>query len=550
MELMVASRILSSRGDRVLSPGAGRILLLVAGLMVSCAGMAQAVEPNAGKKNVFSVMEYQVTGNTVLPAVRIENAVYRYLGEERSIADVESARAALEKEYHDAGYLTVLVDIPEQSVAGGVVKLNVTEGSVEKVRVVGSHYFSLSRILSRVPELAEGSVPYFPGLQRQMADANSAADLKVTPVLRPGRTPGKVEAELKVEDQLPFHASIELNNHASPNTSALRLAGMVRYDNLWQREHSLALQYQTSPQKVDEVKVLSGTYLMPIENSDNKLAYYAVVSRSNVAALGDLSVLGRGNIAGVRWVIPLPSRENLFHTLTLGADYKHFMDELLLAGANTGHTPITYLPFSLAYSASMPDEAGVNAANVTLNFNLRGVGDRMTECNGQITSEFECKRFNAKPDYLYLRGGVERTHSLPHGLAFFARLDAQLASGPLISNEQFTAGGADSVRGYYEAEQAGDDGARGSLELRGPQWGRRAVSELRPVVFLEGAHLRVRDPLATQTAAFNLASTGVGLRMQAWKSFTMGLDAAWPLKDTSFTQAGKARFGFKAVGAF
>lgn len=542
MELIVAIRMLL--------PGAGRILWLAAGLMVSCVSMAQAVEPNAAKKNVFTVKEYQVNGNTLLPAVRIENAVYRYLGEERSIDDVEQARAALEKEYHDAGYLTVLVDIPEQSVTGGVVKLNVTEGSVEKIRVVGSHYYLPSRILSKVPELAEGNVPYFPEVQKEMMAANSAADLRMTPVLRPGKTPGKIEAELKAEDQFPFHASIELNNYASPNTSALRVAGMVRYDNLWQREHSLVLQYQTAPKKMDEVRVFFGTYLMPIGNSDNKLAYYAVVSHSDVATVGDMTVLGNGNIVGARWVIPLQSREKLFHTLTLGMDYKHFLNDTLLAGANTGHTPITYFPFSVAYSANMPDEAGTSAANATLNFQLRGMGDRMTECYGQVTTEFECNRYDAKPDYIYLRGGIERTQNLPRGLALFARLDGQLASGPLISNEMYTAGGADSVRGYYESEQAGDDGARGTLELRGPQWAKGNFSDLRTVVFLEGAHLRVREALPAQISTFNLASTGVGLRLQAWKNLTMVLDAAWPLKDTTFTQAGKARFGFKAVGAF
>ena len=538
-----------------LSPRAGTILLLVAGIIISCAGVAKAgeagvIQPNTAKKNMFNVKEYRVTGNSLLPAMRIEQAVYRYLGENKTIADVESARAALEKAYHDAGYLTVLVNIPEQSVAGGIVQLDVTEGNVEKVRVVGSHYFLPSRILSKVPELAEGSVPYFPGLQTQLAEANSAADLRVTPVLRPGKTPGTVEAELKVEDQLPLHASIELNNYASPNTSNLRVAGMLRYDNLWQREHSLALQYQTSPKDTNEVKVFSGTYLMPVGNSDNKLAFYAVVSHSDVATVGDMTLLGNGNIVGARWVTPLQPGERLFHTLTLGADYKHFLNDTMLAGANTGHTPITYFPLSVAYSATMPDETGTSAANATLNFQLPGVGDRVTECYGQVTTEFECNRYDAQPDYMYIRGGIERTQNLPRGLAFFARLDGQLASGPLISNEMFTAGGADSVRGYYEAEQAGDDGARGTMELRGMQWAKGNLNDLRAVAFLEGAHLRVREALPAQTDAFNLASTGVGLRMQAWKHLTMVLDAAWPLKDTTFTQAGKVHFCFKAAGAF
>lgn len=527
-----------------------KILLLCAGLIFFCISMAVSAEPGAAKKNTFTVNEYQVSGNTMLPTIRVETAVYRYLGEDKTIDDVEQARVALENEYHNAGYLTVLVDIPEQSVGSGMVQLKVTEGSVEKTRVVGSHYFSLNKILAKVPELAVGNVPYFPDLQKQLVDANSVTDLKVTPVLRPGNTPGKLEAELKVEDQLPFHSSIELNNHASPNTSEFRLAGMVRYDNLWQRAHSLSLQVQTAPQKLSEVKVLSGTYLLPIANSDNKLAIYAVVSRSSVAALGDMSVLGKGNILGARYVIPLRSRENLFHSLTLGADYKHFLDDTLLAGTNTGHLPISYLPFSAAYSTNMPDESGMNAANVTLNFHFRGIGDRKTDCSGQVTSEFECKRYNAKPDYFYLRGGIERTQNLPKGMVLFAKLDGQLASGPLISNEQFTAGGADSVRGYYESEQAGDDGAHATLELRGMQMAKGNFSDLRTVGFVEGAHLRVREALDGQTATFNLASAGLGLRMQGWKNLTLGLDVAVPLKQSTFTHANKVKVGFKAVGAF
>ena len=83
----------------------------------------------------------------------------------------------------------------------------------------------------------------------------------MTPVLRPGKTPGTVEVDLKVKDELPLHGSLELNDRYSTDTSRLRLSAMLRYDNLWQKEHSFSLQYQTAPEKPGEVKVWSGTYL-------------------------------------------------------------------------------------------------------------------------------------------------------------------------------------------------------------------------------------------------------------------------------------------------
>src|SRR6202012_4057428 len=48
------------------------------------------------------------------------------------------------------------------------------------------------------------------------------------------------------------------------------------------------------------------------------------------------------------------------------------------------------------------------------------------------------------------------------------RADGQWASEPLISNEQFGAGGVNSVRGYREGEVFGDTGWHVSLEEQTP----------------------------------------------------------------------------------
>ncbi|MDO8962427.1 MAG: POTRA domain-containing protein, partial [Methylophilus sp.] len=97
----------------------------------------QAKKP-AEKVPTFNVFEFKVDGNTVLPAGKIEEAVYPHMGEAKTIDDVEKARSALEKSYQDAGYLTVSVSIPQQEVDAGIVRLLVTEGSVETLRIKDS----------------------------------------------------------------------------------------------------------------------------------------------------------------------------------------------------------------------------------------------------------------------------------------------------------------------------------------------------------------------------------------------------------------------------
>lgn len=476
-------------------------------------------------ENHFDVLEYRVTGNTVLPNTSIEEAVYPWMGEHKSIADVEKARDELEKAYHKAGYLTVLVDIPEQDVNQGVVHLNVTEGKVDRLRVKGSRYYSLGFIKAQAPSLAEGQVPYFPEVQKEVASLNRTADRQVTPVMRAGQTFGTVDVDLKVKDELPLHASLELNDQYSKNTERWRLLGMVRYDNLWQRDHSLTLQFQTAPQNTSQVEVLSASYLYRFNDSDTMLALYGVKSNSNVASVGGISVLGNGTILGGRVMLMLPALTDFSQSIALGADYKGFQEDILF-GADTSKTPISYMPFAAQYSASMQDGKGISQFALGMNFGLRGVVG--------TDDEFDLKRVGARSNFLVLKPEVQRTQALPNDFQFWGKLDGQFANGPLISNEQYAAGGANSVRGYLEAEATGDQALHASLELRSPplrhdDW----VQDLRLLGFYDIATLRVFDATATERAQHTIAGVGMGLRLKIRRNWNASLSVARALHDAA-----------------
>lgn len=482
----------------------------------------------------FDIMEYRIEGNTVLPKGKIEETVYPFLGEAKTVEDAEQARAALEKAFHDAGYLTVLVNIPEQKVDSGVVLLEVQEGQVEKLRVVGSRYYSLGAIKDRVPELAEGHVPYFPAMQKQMASINSTPDRQVAPVLRPGKSPGKVEVDLKVQDSLPFHGSIELNNRYSANTTHTRLNGSMRYDNLWQRDHSISISFQLTPENTDETKVLSATYLIP--TGGDYWALYGVLSKSNVSAVGDVSVIGNGNIFGLRYIHPLPALETFSHSLTLGMDYKDFQETTALLGGDSATTPIAYTPFYIGYDSTLEGERSTTQMNLGVTFSLRGFGNDV--------QEFADKRYLAKPDFAYVRADLKHTQQLFLGWKLFMNVTGQLSNGLLISNEQFAVGGADTVRGYLESNSLGDQGTTGKLELRTPSLAKfisDQIGDLHALAFYDAGYVRIREPLPSQTEKFNLASAGVGLHLKGWNGLSGALDYARALHTAGQVNEGDDR---------
>lgn len=506
------------------------------------AAQPAAVKTAPAEDPKFDLLELRVVGNTVLKPIDIERAVYPFLGPQKTIKDVERARDALQAVYQSKGYLTVAVNIPEQKVDRGVVELSVLEGKVSKLRVTGSRYYSLGRIREKAAELAPGQVPNFKQVQKELGDLNRTEDRRVAPVLKPGRAPGTVEAELRVEDKPAVHGEVELNNRNTASTSPWRVSGSARYENLWQLEHSLSLQYQFAPERPKDASVLVGTYLWPLRE-DRTLALYAVHSDSDVNAVGTVGVVGKGDIAGARYVATLPSSAGYFHSITAGADYKHFRESLKLLGADTVETPITYEPLLLQYSGTLTDKSGATQFSVSLNFLLRGLLDNRD-------AEFELKRHHATADYTYLRMDLSRTENLAKGWSLFGKLEGQFTPSTLVSNEQFGIGGAESVRGYLESETLADEGLRATIEARRSLldlYQPTGVTEMYAAAFYDMGAAWLRNAGNSTRATTYLAAPGIGFHARGWHGLSFGLDIAHALRAGPSTRSGETRLHLRLV---
>jgi hemolysin activation/secretion protein len=521
-------------------PSRFRSLLAATLLLPVATAGAGAAAVDAPAPRQFDVLEYVVDGNSVLPQTDVERAVYPFLGPERGIAAVENARETLEKAYHDAGFLTVLVDIPEQQVTEGVVRLRVTEGRVERLKVSGNRYYSRGEIRAGTPSLAAGEVPNFTEAQKDLAALSRTPDRRVMPLLRPGRAPGTVEVELKVDDDLPLHGSVELNNKQSPDTTDRRLEASVRYDNLWQKGHSVGASFQNSPLNTDQVEVFTGTYSAPL--GAGVLAAYAVRSNSNLATAGGTAVLGKGTTLGLRYIRPLPARGSYFHSLTGGFDIKNFDETTNLIGADTAKKPIRYVPFGVQYTGGLIDGQGQWQFNLGAALSVRGLSDRTVICDdGLPHDQFDCKRNGAQSNFAVVRGDLQRNQTLGGGWDMTARFDFQAASQPLISNEQFAAGGVDSVRGYYDAERTGDDAWHARLEARTPGLWPESGIETRLLGFFDWASLRVQQPDPGQEGRYAIGSWGIGLRLRDSSGLRLALDWALALRAGANDAAGAPR---------
>ncbi|MCV4134102.1 ShlB/FhaC/HecB family hemolysin secretion/activation protein [Pseudomonas aeruginosa] len=520
---------------------------------LSCASLADEAPPAAAgaePQRLVDINEYVVRGNTVLDNRAIEAAVYPFLGPQRSLSDIEGARDALQAVYQEKGYQSVYVELPEQQVNGGVVYLQVTETTVGRVRVVGAKHYSPVELREEVPALEEGKVPDFAQVQRELAQVNRTPGRQVLPMVREGQRPGTMDVDLQVEDKNPWHASIGLNNDYSADTRHLRSVVSLGYDNLWQLGHAISLTYFTAPQDQDNAKVWSGSYTAPLSQRWSvQLSGYQ--SDSDVATVGSMNVVGQGHSYGVAAIYSLPVTGLWSHSFSFGVDFKDFEEQTRIGG-NNDKVPIKYAPLTLGYNGfrySERSQLGLGLSLVAGTGSLLGYGDD--------DEEFDRKRYRAKSGFGVLKGDLNHTLTFGGDWQVATKAAFQLASGPLISNEQFAAGGATSVRGYLAAENTADDGYLLSQEWRTPSLGRflgkRAggyVNDWRFYVFAEGAQLRLQDALPEQDDDFSLASVGIGTRAQLADWLSGSLDWAFPLLEGTNTDNHDSRLHFSVQASF
>lgn len=528
-------------------------LALLFGALVFLSDRSIAAEDAAEPaKERFSILEYRVLGNSVLQPADIESKLYPLLGEGKTIDDVEVARKTLEALYRDLGFGTVFVDIPEQDVDQGVVRLQVTQGRLDRVRITGARYFSNRRIRESLPVLEKDSVVELPKLQAQLSQVNQQArDRQVTPVLRAGRIPGTVDIDLKVKDSLPLHGGVELNDRYSANTSETRASVNVSYDNLFQRYQTIGLQLQTTPEDTDQVQVIALSYLLPLVQSGNLFAFYAVDTNSDFAAVSDgggsLSILGAGRIYGARFVVRLPSSQSFYQSFTTGVDFKDFTDNIKLPDSVIDSTPIKYMTWTASYGGGMNSESSSTTFNLGANFGIRGLAND--------PDEFEYKRYKAKANFFYLRGDGSYEKQLWKRSAAFVRFTGQYSTEPLISNEQFAMGGAETVRGYLESQTIGDYGIAGSFELRSPSMHAhmdKYLQKLFGFFFYDAGVVSSIELLPGQSdmRRISLQSTGLGIRLSAFNGLDAALDWAYPLRAIEDITVGDSRVHFQVRYSF
>ncbi len=477
----------------------------------------------------ITVERFEVEGGTVFSPEEFAQVLAPFTKKPISFAELFQARSAVTQLYISRGYITSGALIPPQTLRGGVVKIQVVEGSLEAINITGNKRLNSEYIRDRIairtdtPLNQQQLLATLQLLQLNPLIQNLSAELAT------GSRPGTNILEVNVIEAQTSHIQILADNGRSPSVGSFRRQVQANEANLLGLGDNLSVAYSNT----DGSNSLDTNYTLPLNPHDGTLSFSYGTSASDVIeppfnAL-DINASSRYYELTLRQpVIQTPSQE-----FALGLTAARRESEALYIpgeqipfpspGADErGRTRVSAVQFFQEWTARNSNQVIAARSQFSL-----GIG----ALNSTINETAPDSRFFS------WRGQAQWVRLLAADTLLLVRADVQLADRALVPLEQFGLGGINSVRGYRQDALLTDNGAFASVELRLPIYRapqQRLVVQLAPFVdFGTTWDNSSRVETGNTSQSNTLASLGLGLRCQLGDDLTARLDWGIPLVDIS-----------------
>jgi len=181
----------------------------------------------------------------------------------------------------------------------------------------------------------------------------------------------------------------------------------------------------------------------------------------------------------------------------------------------------------------------------TFNFFVTGIRNIPGGSNGG-SADFSAARVGATDNYSVLRYNATYMKVLPQDWQLRFVLNGQITSDALVDGEQFGAGGANSVRGFFEREVADDEGRTTNLELYTPNVC-SGGTQCRVLGFYDTGYVSRNDAQPGEITAESIGSVGLGVRAAMVPYALVQADVAHVLDGTTLSPKGSNRVHFRVV---
>ena len=413
-------------------------------------------ELDLGKKQV-TIKSVEVSGHTVIRGRVLRRALKPYLDRPISMRDLKEMCRVIQKKYAEKGYFLTRAYLPPQVIKNGVLHIEVVEGKLGKVEVVGSNYYSTSFIAGHFERFI-GKPIHYDKILRALFLLDEYSDLEVGAVFKKGTEFGTADLIVKVVDKRPIHLTVDTNNYGSDHTTHLRSGTRLDYGNLVMNGDNLTL-IEVLGYPPSHLNFTDIIYHAPVNTNGTALDFSYLCANFKTRKIDGIRYLGRSHIGTVKVSQALNRTRYLNTDVFSTFDVKQIQN--FGGGKRTSFDKLRVLSGGATVDY-IDGWKGRNLFNASVGWGIPGI------FGGSSAKSRDSSRVGAGGRFIKGNFGWKRLQELPYNMFLLINTDFQFSLEKLLLPEQFYIGGVDTVRGYPLAEGISDCGYNTTVEFHVP----------------------------------------------------------------------------------
>lgn len=484
------------------------------------------VKPAAEGNVRFEVKSFVLEGVNTIPEAKVQAMLKEWIGRPVNFDDLQKACDAIVSLYRASGF-TIQAILPPQKIAGGVVRILVTEAKLSSVFVdtpSGNTRFSKERAASYITYSNPLGKPLnTKAIERALIILNETPGVFVSSQLEPGKGDG--ETALRVQLTQPkqwYQGKVEANNYGSRSTGANQ--GVLAFSAI----NPTGIGDSASVNAIfsEGSQYVQGAYSVPASRNGLRVGASATyLNYKNVSNYASSAGGGFGDAwtGGVSAAYPLVRKQGTNINTTFNYDVKSYSNKNLLTLSTISAYTINNATFGL--SGNHYDSfggGGISAGSVSIVLGNLNVASTSLPGFGTFTpSNFTKFTF---------AGNRNQQISTDGATTGFISVNGQFASVNLNSAEQIYMGGPFGVRAYPVAQGGGSQGGVATAELR-HQFKNRVLAS----VFFDAGMVQqyksstdyeLLKGLTNASNTYTLMGAGFGVKW-GWQGWNLGALVAW-----------------------
>lgn len=455
--------------------------------------------------------------------------------------------------YRNHGLILAQAVIPAQEVLGGVVNVMVLEGSLGEVRFEGQKMYSQAALARPFRQLL-GRPVHKDDIESALLYLTDYPGLSAFGVFQTGDRVGTTDLVVKTQAEERFSFDSVLDNQGSQFSGEYRAtAGFTLNNPLGQADTLKGYGlYAFDPSDSDSKGMYGGLdYRLPIGGPQHQMQ---VGYSRNLFEVGkllrELGIKGTTDIAQISYTRML-SKTRLGGA-SADVSFARKDAEFEQQGATTAHDVLSVGSLGFHW-----DQIGVRTRGITqlsLTYS-HGFGDLLGSLKEYAAQEgVRASRLDAGGEFDKVSGQLQRFQRITQDNALLIRLSGQYSDDVLVSLEQFSIGGPNTVRAYPAAEFLADTAAFASLEwivnapgfASRPAFGGRSWGQIFQVsLFVDYATGRLTEALAGEEERIDLSGWGAALQVNMPDRFFARVDVATPISKEEPTNGRDPQYFFR-----